>query len=252
MKRAFALVAFLAAIGSDGVAGAEPDAQPYPGTIALAVDLTDAARKIFRVTETVPVRAGALALRYPKWVPGEHSPSGPITGVSGLVIRAGNDRLAWRRDRVDMYTIHLDVPAGVDAIELSFQFLSPTEGGEFGQSVSATSKLVDLEWNQVVFYPAGPPANAISIAPSARLPADWGYGTALAVAGGSGGEVRFAPVSLETLVDSPLLAGRHFQRVDLAPGARTPVHLDIAADHPQDLVIRPAQLAAHRNLVTQA
>ena len=136
---------------------------PYPGNLTLKVDLTDSARKIFRVSETIPVSAGALSLYYPKWIPGEHGPTGTIDGVTGLVIKGNGQRIAWRRDLEDMYTLHLQVPAGVSTLELEFQFLSPTEGGAFGGSVSATSKIVDLEWNQVVFYPAGYTARALSV-----------------------------------------------------------------------------------------
>ena len=224
---------------------------PYPGNLTLKVDLTDSARKIFRVSETIPVSAGALSLYYPKWIPGEHGPTGTIDGVTGLVIKGNGQRIAWRRDLEDMYTLHLQVPAGVSTLELEFQFLSPTEGGAFGGSVSATSKIVDLEWNQVVFYPAGYTARALSVQPSVKLPAGWGYGTALE-AGATGDNPQFKTVTLETLVDSPLIAGLNFKRIDLAPGAKVPVHLDVVADHPGDLVVNDQQLAAHRNLVTQA
>ena len=226
--------------------------QPYPGTLALKVDLTDSGRKIFRVRETIPVQSGKVDLYYPKWVPGEHSPSGPVDGVTGLIITANDKRIAWRRDLGDMYTLHLDVPAGVTNLDLEFQFLSPTGGGEFGGSVSATSKIVDLEWNQVAFYPAGYWSRDINIEPSVKLPASWGFGTALETAGQDKGDVRFKPVTLNDLVDSPLIAGRNFKRVDLAPGAKVPVHLDIVADHLGDLVLSDAQLQANRNLVTQA
>lgn len=226
--------------------------EPYPGTLTLKVDLTDSARKIFRVSETIPAQPGKMDLYYPKWIPGEHSPSGPIEGVTGLVITGGGQRIAWRRDLVDMYTLHLDVPAGVSSLELEFQFLSPSGGGAFGTSVSATSKIVDLEWNQVAFYPAGYFSRGIRVEPAVTLPADWGFGTALESAAQDMGRVSFKPVSLEALVDSPLIAGRNFKRIDLAPGAKVPVHMDIVADHPADLVLSDAQIKEHRNLVTQA
>jgi len=247
-----ALGAVLAAACYAIPAHAELLDQPYAGPLTLKVDLTDAARKIFRVNETIPVQPGKMDLYYPKWIPGEHSPSGPIEGVTGLVISANGQRIAWRRDLVDMYTLHVDVPAGVTSLQLEFQFLSPTDGGKFGTSVSATSKIVDLEWNQVVFYPAGYFARAIRIEPAVTLPADWGFGTALESVTQDKGHVSFKPVSLETLVDSPLIAGRNFRRVDLAPGAKVPVHLDIVADHAADLVLSDAQVNAHRNLVAQA
>ncbi len=234
------------------LAHADPLDSPYPGALVLKVDLTDAARRIFHVHETIPVQAGKVDLYYPKWIPGEHGPSGPIEGVTGLIIAGNGQRIAWRRDLVDMYTLHLDVPSGVSSIDLEFQFLSPTGGGEFGQSVSVTNKIVDLEWNQVAFYPVGYFSRAIRIEPSVKLPAGWGFGSALETANQNGGDVQFKPVTFNNLVDSPLIAGRNFKRVDLAPGAKVPVHMDIVADHPGDLVLSDAQLKAARALVTQA
>ncbi len=226
---------------------------PYPGTLKLAVDLTDAPRKIFRVHETIPVaQPGPMTLYYPKWIPGEHSPSGPLENVVGLEIRGNGQRIAWRRDLRDMYAVHLEVPAGVSALDVRFQFLSPTGGGEFGQSVSATPKLVDLEWNQVVVYPAGHYARSYTVAPSVTLPAGWKYGTALDTASASGGTIAFKPVPLNHLVDSPLIAGEYFKSVDLDPGAAVPVHLDIVADAARNLALGDKQLKDFRALVQQA
>ncbi|MDB5986256.1 MAG: hypothetical protein JWR16_1309 [Nevskia sp.] len=251
-------VAALAAAAAGSALPVAADATPalldtaYPGQLTLNVDLTDAARKIFRVKETIPVQAGAVSLYYPKWIPGEHGPTGTIDGISGLIISGNGQRIAWRRDLEDMYTLHLNVPAGVSALDLEFQFLSPTDGGAFGGSVSATSKIVDLEWNQVAFYPAGYWGRAVSIQPSVKLPAGWGYGTALEPMTTASGSLQFKPVTFETLVDSPLITGLNFKRIDLAPGAKVPVHLDIVADHPEDLVLKDEQIKAHQNLVTQA
>ena len=224
----------------------------YPGTLQLQVDLRDAARKIFAVRETIPVRPGPLTLYYPQWIPGEHSPSGPLANVVGVEIYGNGQRIAWRRDLTDLYALHLTVPAGVDTLELRFEFLSPSGGGAFGQSVSATPRLVDLEWNQVLFYPAGHYSRAITIAPEVILPPGWQHGSALQTLSAQDGHVRFAPVPLNTLVDAPLIAGAHFKRFDLDPGARVPVHLDIVADGAKYLALSDAQLGHFRNLVQQA
>ncbi len=253
---AAAILACLAASGASAQDPAKPTlAAAAPGApIELQVDLRDAGRKIFRVRESIPVQAGPLRLEYPKWIPGEHSPSGTIAGVTGLKLSAGGQRLAWRRDLRDMFAITTQVPAGVDRVELEFEYLSPTGGGNFGSSVSATPRLVDLEWNQVVFYPAVAGSLALPVRPSVRLPAGWQMGTALEADGAASadGSTRFRTVSLEQLVDSPLIAGQNFRRLDLAPGAATPVHLDIVADSPANLVLTDAQVRDHRNLVVQA
>jgi len=225
----------------------------YPGIISLAVDLRDSARKIFRVRESIPVKGGPLTLYYPKWIPGEHSPSGTINGVTGLRITANGRPLEWRRDLEDPFTLHVEVPAGTTGIEVDFQFLSPTDGGEFGSSVSATPKLVDLEWNQVLFYPAGFPVRQIMVQPGVRLLDGWGYGTSLEPnIAASGDYTRFKPVTVEALVDSPLIAGIHFKRFELARVGSRPVVLDVVADRPENLAVTDDQLKQQRAIVEQA
>lgn len=223
---------------------------PYPGTLTLQVNLTQAPRRILTVHETVPVTAGPLTLYYPKWIPGEHSPSGPITDVAGLVFKANGKTLAWRRDLVKMYAIHVDVPAGTSTLDVDFDFLPPLHGG------STTPNLADLEWNQVLFYPAGFASKAIVVRPSVTLPQGWKFATALEPHTGTGGgdhaAIDFAQVTLNYLVDSPIIAGRYFKQVDLAPGAQTPVDLDIVADAPSDLAITRSQIDQYRKLVVQA
>jgi predicted metalloprotease with PDZ domain len=221
-------------------------------SISLTVDLRDSARHLFHVQETLPVKAGALTLYYPKWIPGEHSPSGPLANLAGIEFTANGKPLAWRRDLVDMYALHMDVPQGVSTLNADFDFLSPGGGGEFGQSPSATPDIVDLEWNQVVLYPAGAASKDIMIEPAVKLPEGWKYGTALEAASGGDTAPRFKTVGLNKLVDSPLIAGRYFNRLDLAPNDKVPVHLDVVADTPEDLAVSSQQLSGLRNLVQQA
>ena len=220
-------------------------------SISLDVDLRESARQLFHGHEVIPVKPGPLTLYYPKWIPGEHSPSGPLENLAGLKIMAGGKQLTWRRDLKEMWAIHLDVPQGVSNLDLSFDFLSPDEGGEFGQSVSATPDIVDLEWNQMLLYPAGAASKDISFQPSVRLPDDWHFATALETASSSGGVTHFKPVTLENLVDSPLIAGAHFKRVDISPD-QVPVHLNLVADTEEDLAISPSQVQGMKNLVKQA
>ena len=224
----------------------------YPGTLTLRVDLTDAPRKIFKVRETIPVKPGPLTLSYPKWIPGEHGPTGTIDGVTGMKITGNSQRIAWKRDLLDMYSLHLDVPAGVNTLDIDFQFLSPTGGGNFGAGVSATPRLVILEWNQVLFYPAGYRTARINIAPSIKLPAGWGFGTALEALAAETDGARFKTISVDELVDSPLAAGRYFKRIDLAPGEKPAVHLNLVADRAANLELSEEQIKHHRTLVKQA
>jgi predicted metalloprotease with PDZ domain len=229
-----------------------PQDEPYVGTVELAVDLTAARQRIFRVHESIPVKPGPLVLLYPKWIPGEHIPSGPLDAVAGIRITAGGQRIAWRRDLLNMFALDLQVPAGIDRIELEFQFLSPSAGGRFGQGISATEQLVELEWNQVVFYPAGYYARQIAVQPSVVLPQAWDFASALEPADPSGSTGRFKPVDLETLVDSPLIAGRHFKRIDITPDGAPAVHLNLVADRPANLAATPEQVKQQQALVREA
>lgn len=227
---------------------------PYPGVISLSVDATDLDRKIFRVRETIPVAPGPLALYYPRWLPGTHSPSAALAQLSGLQVSAGGKPVAWVRDAVDSAAFHIEVPAGATALEIEFQFLTPLEPGSERQVV--TPDMLGVQWNAVVLYPAGYAAAKISVQPSLTLPAGWLAGTALELASQNGASFSFKATDLDTLVDSPVFAGRHLQRLDLDPGAsaagRAPVFLNVVADRASQNVISPEQLAAHRALVTQA
>ena len=269
MKQALPAAAILlAALPAAGGAAAPPQPlalppaittprdTPWPGTITLAVDATDLPHHVISVHETIPVQqAGPLVLLYPKWIPGDHGPTGPLADLAGLTIQSNGQRLAWKRDPVDMYAFHLDVPQGAASLDVAFQYLSPV--GRREGRVEMTPNMVDLAWNTVVLYPAGRFSRDITVAPSLTLPPGWQFGTALTRKSAEGAsvaaaQVRFQPVTLNTLVDSPVFAGRYFRRLDLAPGGATPVHLDIVAEHAADLDITPDEIAKHRALVQQA
>jgi predicted metalloprotease with PDZ domain len=253
LDRLFLLASF-ALIGSYGTAAEMPPLaeKAYPGTLELSVDLTDAPRHIFRVHEWIPAKPGPLVLLYPKWIPGEHGPTGPLEAVAGLRISAAGQRISWRRDLEDMYALNVPVPPGADGVELEFEYLSPIAGGMYGRGVSATGKLVVLEWNQVVLYPAGAAARKVQVRPSVTLPKAWDFASALEPAESNGPVTRFNPVNLETLVDSPLIAGSNFKRIDISTGAAPPVHLDLIADRPENLTASDKQIQQYRALVEQA
>ena len=227
----------------------------YPGTIALAVDATDLSHRIFRVRQSIPVQAGPLTLLFPKWLPGKHADYGRVDKLAGLVIKAhdigGNgQRIAWTRDPLDVFAFKLDVPAGVTALDVQFQLLSPTDPSQ-GRIVM-TPAMLNLQWETVALYPAGYAVDRISFAPSVKLPTGWQAATALDGATRSGDVVHYAPVDFETLVDSPMFAGAHMKTYDLDPGAPEPVRLNVVADATKFLEARPEHLAAHRALVDEA
>jgi predicted metalloprotease with PDZ domain len=227
-----------------------PRDAPWPGVLRIHVDAGDPSQGIFRVHETVPVTPGELTLLYPKWLPGNHSPTGPIDKLAGLAFRAGSQPLAWRRSQYDVYAFTVDVPAGVKEIEVAFEYLSARNPGE--GPVEMTADMLDLVWSKTSLYPAEHYTRGITCVASVALPAGWGFGTALEQDARKGNTTTFAATTYDVLVDSPIYAGRYFKRVDLAPKAKVPVHLAIVADAPKYLEITDAQLQAHRNLVTQA
>ncbi|HEU0276515.1 MAG TPA: peptidase M61 [Rhodanobacteraceae bacterium] len=223
---------------------------PWPGTLRIHVDASDTSQGIFRVRETIPAAPGELTLLYPKWLPGNHSPTGPIDKLAGLTFRANGKPLGWRRGQYDVYAFTVDVPEGAKAVEVEFQYLSARNPGE--GPVEMTAELLDLVWSKTSLYPAGHYTRGITCVASVTLPAGWGFGTALERSTQKGATTTFKPVAYDTLVDSPIYAGRYFKLVDLAPKAKVPVRLALVADAPKYLEITDAQLAAHRNLVTQA
>lgn len=251
-----ALASALLAVGLCPLATPAPAAVPAPrdtpytaGALKISVDATDTVHRIFRVHEVIPAAAGPLTLLYPQWIPGTHSPTGPIDKLAGLTIKANGQVIPWTRDPYNVYAFHVDVPAGASGVEVDFQYLSPLSPSE--GRVVMTPEMLDLQWNADSLYPAGYDARQIETEPSVKLPAGWQAGTALEVVSRDGDTLSFKPIDYDDLVDSPLFAGKYFKRVDLDPGAATPVHMDIVADDPKFLEIKPDQLKAHRNLVQQ-
>jgi predicted metalloprotease with PDZ domain len=230
-----------------------PKDLPYPGTIALAVDASNVAQFIFTVHETIPVPKGAsLTLLYPEWRPGNHSPSARarIARVTGLAITVNGVPVAWTRDPVNVYAYHVSLPPKATAVEVDFQYLAPPSG-DYGRP-ETTTNILTLDWDAVVLYPAGYYARQIPIEARLKVPAGWQMASALQRGEEQGDEVHFRPTPLETLVDSPVYAGSYSARIDLDPGAKIPVYLDLFADRPELLAATPAQLDAHRALIQQA
>lgn len=232
-----------------GLAAAAAFAQQPP--IKLEVDATDAPRKILHARMQIPAHPGPLTLLYPKWIPGEHGPTGPVTDLAGLKINALGQPVPWQRDAENMFAVHLQVPAGADMLEVNLDFLLPPSSGGFSSGASATAQLLDLSWNQALLYPEGVKASDVKYMASLRLPAGWKFGTALPVENQSPSAVSFLPVSLETLVDSPVILGAFFRRIDLTPGGAPPHWLDLVADSAAALEIKPEDTRHFSHLVAE-
>jgi predicted metalloprotease with PDZ domain len=233
------------------LAGASLWAQTPPGPIRLAVDARQAPQKILHSHMQFPVKPGALTLFYPQWIPGEHMPDGPIIDVACLKFQAGGKTIPWRRDLVDMFAIHLEIPAGVSLLEGDLDFLLNAPAIGFSAGASATASLDVLSWNQVLLYPKGYKVHELTFEPSLRLPAGWKFGTALPGARQNGDTIEFAPVALNTLVDSPVLAGKYFRVIQLTPGQDPPHEMDIAADSAAALAMPPEMEREYRQLVAE-
>jgi predicted metalloprotease with PDZ domain len=246
----FVLTLCLAAV-TPIVAQKRTVAKTPPPTITVAVDASEAPRKVFHAQLTIPAAAGTLTLYYPKWIPGEHGPTGPIQDLAGLKFTVNGQTLKWRRDLLDGWTIHVEVPAGTSAVNASLDFISPAgQEGIYTAGASATDKMTVLSWNTVLLYPAGWTSDELTYQASLRLPEGWKFGTPLPVASQSGAELKFNPVSLTMLVDSPVIAGEYLRVVPLSENPRQ--EMDIAADNAGDLDAPQDVLDHYKTMTDQA
>lgn len=234
-------------IGPSLQAQAQQGAKP----IRLAVDLREAQKYIFHANLQFPVKPGPLTLVYPKWIPGEHAPNGPIVDLAGLKFRAGGKEIAWRRDDVDMYAFHCEVPAGADELEVSLDYLSPAGVVGGREKPSATSQLAILNWYTVLLYPQGAKSDDVNFLATLRVSPGWKYATALPVEKETNEAIEFLPASLTTLADSPVLTGAYFRSIDLSPGQKPEHHIHIAADGAVGLQPSSAQIQHWRQLVAE-
>jgi predicted metalloprotease with PDZ domain len=223
----------------------------YPGVLKLDVDAIDIQRKIFRIRQSIPVsKAGKLTLLYAEWIPGNHAPRGPIYNYAGLTITANGKPVKWTRDPADVFAFHVDVPTGAKTLEVEAQFLTPIEAAQGPTMV--TPDMMRLNWYVAALYPAGHFTRKIAFDVTLKLPQGWDYATALETASSNNGTVTFKTVSYETLIDSPLFAGRYMKRWDLDPGGKSRVTLNVMADQPDQLAATEEMIQTHRNLVKQA
>lgn len=246
------LVAGLGLLAAPAHADNVPPVQdtPYaPGTLKIHVDATDVAHRVFRVHETIPAAAGPLTLLYPQWIPGNHSPTGPIDKFAGLTVKANGKTLTWTRDPLNVYAFHVDVPEGAAAVDVDFQFLTAQERSQ--GRIMMTPEMLSLQWDKVSVYPAGHNIRMINADASVTLPAGWEGATALELASKSGDTWNYKTITYNALVDSPMLAGKYHKQVDLDPGAKVPVHMDLFADAPKYLEFTPEQIKPHRELIQQ-
>jgi len=233
----------LAGLAQTALAAATP-------TITLDVDASDAPRGIERAHLVMPVKPGALTLLYPKWLPGEHSADGPVGSLSGLKFVANGQTLQWHRDPENMFAFHLEIPPGASSLDVALEVLAVRDAALPNAARMSTESLAIILWNQVLLYPAAVRSDDLQVAARLKLPAGWTLATALPKAGTAADAVQFRPVSLTTLIDSPVLAGVHTRTLEL--GGSPPTFLHLAADSDAALAITDATQAQLRKLVREA
>jgi predicted metalloprotease with PDZ domain len=219
--------------------------------VKLRVDATDAPRRLFHVQMSMPAKAGAMTLLYPQWIPGEHGPTGPIANLVGLKVQGAGKTITWKRDSVNMFAFHLDVPAGVSTLDVAFDFIAPPDAEGFSSGASTTTELAVVSWNQLLLYPQGAQADDFQYQATLKVPAGWRYGTALPIQRESGNEIEFKPAALTTMVDSPVSAGAHYKTFDLGTEGGVPHYLHVAADSDRALEAPPEVIEHFRNLVKE-
>src|SRR5580704_6451309 len=228
-------------------ARAQVRAAESSGPVLLELDASEAPQKIYHAHLVIPLQPGEVTLFYPKWIPGTHGPSGPIADLAGLKMQAGGKDVPWRRDDVDMYSFHCTVPDGAQTLDVALDLLSAGHGG-FGNQ---TENITVIRWNQFVLYPKGKPIDAIDFKASLKVPTGWKMSTALPIESQEGSSAKFGTVKLDTLVDSPAIAGRYHREVRLGTGD-PPHYLDLVADSEAALEITPRQKANYEKLVAEA
>jgi predicted metalloprotease with PDZ domain len=241
MKRVVVLVALTL------IAAAALAQQP----MTLALDASDVARGLLHAKMNIPLPAGPATLVYPQWIPGEHGPTGPIANLVNVQVTANGQRVAWRRDPVNMFAFHLDVPTGASSVDVSLDFILPN-GGQFSGGRTATSSLAVISWNNAVLSPSGRSADDIQVKPSLRIPNGWKFATALPVESVSGNDITFKPAPLATVIDSPVQMGSHQKVVALKVADERPHEIDLVADGDAALELPENFTTTYNNLVDQA
>ncbi len=254
MKRTLALVGACVLASTVGALAQSPlpftPARPFAtqsDPVTLVLDASQAARGITYVHEKIPVAPGEFTLVYPKWIPGEHGPTGPLHDLTSIRVTANGKTLDWRRDSIDLYAFEVDVPQGVSTLNVDFTILMNAPGDVF-----STHSVAIINWNRYLLYQGGVNSHDYYVKPSIELPAGWEFGTALRDPKRSGNTVDFALTPLNMLVDSPLDMGQYVKKWTLWKGDGSYVELDAFAGRPQDLDVPAKMIDAYKRVPAEA
>ena len=223
----------------------------FRGTMQLQIDARDTEQAIFRVEQQIPVprdlpSTRRFTLLYPEWLPGNHAPRGQIEKLVGLTFTGGGKTLKWTRDSLDVYAIHVDVPRGVKSISAKFQFTSATARNQ--GRVVVTPNMMNLRWHSMSLYPAGYYTRNIPVSATVTWPEGWQDASSMRARSKQGSTVTYETVDYDTLVDSPVFAGRYFKKWELSDK----VTLNVVADAAEYLDANEEQIEHHRRLVREA
>ncbi len=246
-KFIFAPIVMAPIVAASALALALPSLAQQP--IRITADLTEASRKLYHAEIDLPVKAGPNSFTTPEWIPGNHRPTGPVEDITGVVFTADGKVLPWRRDDVDLYEFHVDVPKGVTTLHAHVDCIVLSR---------ADDKMAVLEWEKLLLYPSHTPVKNIPIQPSVTVPAGWGLGTALRPVTAfdantkPGGTILYQPTTVEQLQDSPVIAGEYFHEFPLATDLTPQRFIDVVSDEPNDSNLRPEILKSLNSLVHEA
>jgi predicted metalloprotease with PDZ domain len=247
---------FLAMLAMNGMSLAQTSGLPniavvpppvdhaFAGTIELEIDATDFAHRIFDVHERIPVQSsGPMTLLYPRWDAASHGPNLSVTNLAGLSVQAGGRVINWRRDQLEPHAFRLDLPPDVKNLEVHFQIVATGD--------QLTPDIITVPWQQLILYPAGWYARNIPVAASLTLPDGLRLFTALQTARILHTHTRFVATTMETLLDSPVLAGRYSAQFQLTSNSAETIALDLVAPRPEDLSVPADRMDELRRLMTQ-
>lgn len=215
--------------------------------MTVVVDARKAPLGLALIHLTIPVAPGPFTIDYPEWIPGYHSAAGPLAAISELQISANGTPLRWQRDQVDLYAFHVDVPQGVQTLDVSFTAIL-----NVADEASSSRNVMVGNWHRFVLYQRNIDNEQYFVRASLIMPPGWDYASALPLKARDGDRVDFDTVSLETLVDSPADIGRYVQHITTWSGDGATAYLDLFADAPEDLKIDDKLIDAYKRLVPEA
>lgn len=217
------------------------------GQMTVDVDARDCAQRVWHATVKMPAKTGPMVIYYPKWIPGEHGPTGPIQSVTGLHFYAAGQEVEWRRDLEDGFKFRVTVPPGATEITAKFDYSMSTD------AASSNAKLGVINWYYVAMAPADVSPDSLTVQATLIHPEGWKSAGSLDVAKSDPNKTVYKPTTLTSLFEHPVLIGQHLRTLDLFPStAPEGEHaVDIVADSEWALKVPDHRIEAYKKLVKE-